>query len=278
MVRATHNVPTTPLQIQTRRQKLLMTGGTNSPPTPHRIELRHDNNEENNCKKPFICQPPAPKSRKTLFNNHAVSNSDNQNGEVKSLSVKESSKNNFTNNKVNGQQKLTEFFPVRRSVRKTKTTVLEEQQLALEKMVRDKTEDGLEVRLFKDKGRGVVAAKDFCRGDFVVEYSGILMDTTEARQREEMYAQNENAGCYMYYFKHNGVQYCIDATQETGRLGRLVNHSRTNPNLVTKTLMVDKKPRLILIAKDDIKNGEEVLYDYGDRSKESLQHHPWLAY
>ncbi|XP_050292734.1 histone-lysine N-methyltransferase PR-Set7-like isoform X2 [Anthonomus grandis grandis] len=273
---ATAALPTTPIQMQTRRQKLL-NGSMTSPPTPHRIELRAESNEENNRKKPLICQPPAPKARKKLINNHIGTNNNcnnNNNGEIK-----ETIKSNGTNNhKFNGQQKLTEFFPVRRSVRKTKTTVLEEQQMALEKMVRNKIEDGLEVRIFKDKGRGVVAAKPFQKGDFVIEYSGELVDILEAKEREELYAQNENAGCYMYYFKHNGIQYCIDATEETGRLGRLVNHSRSNPNLVTKTLMVDKKPRLVLIAKEDIKEGEEILYDYGDRSKESLQHHPWLAY
>lgn len=47
---------------------------------------------------------------------------------------------------------------------------------------------------------------------------------------------------------------------------------------MTRTIVVDNKPRLVLIAKDDIKVGQEVMYDYGDRSKESLKHHPWLAY
>lgn len=71
--------------------------------------------------------------------------------------------------------------------------------------------------------------------------------------------------------------YSVDATAETGKLGRLVNHSR-NGNLITRTVSVDNKPRLVLIAKDDIKAGDEITYDYGDRSKESLKHHPWLAY
>lgn len=71
--------------------------------------------------------------------------------------------------------------------------------------------------------------------------------------------------------------FSIDATIETGRLGRLVNHSR-NGNLITKTVLVDNIPRLALMAKVDIKNGQELLYDYGDRSKESLEHHPWLAF
>lgn len=69
----------------------------------------------------------------------------------------------------------------------------------------------------------------------------------------------------------------IDATSESGRLGRLVNHSRLNPNLLTKVVTFKDTPRLILVARDDITAGTELLYDYGDRSKESLAAHPWLA-
>lgn len=69
----------------------------------------------------------------------------------------------------------------------------------------------------------------------------------------------------------------IDATEESGKLGRLINHSR-NGNLITKSLLVNKQPHLILIAKHDIQPGDELAYDYGDYSKESLLHHPWLAY
>ncbi len=71
--------------------------------------------------------------------------------------------------------------------------------------------------------------------------------------------------------------FSIDATKETGRLGRLVNHSRQNPNLQTKVIMIADTPRLILVAKKTVEKGEELLYDYGDRSKESLKAHPWLA-
>ena len=75
----------------------------------------------------------------------------------------------------------------------------------------------------------------------------------------------------------NGLLFSIDATTESGRYGRLVNHSRVSPNCVTKVVMVSEVPRLILVAKHAISPGEELLYDYGDRSKESLKAHPWLA-
>lgn len=194
---------------------------------------------------------------------------------------------------------------MRRSVRKTKRAVLEEREQHFRDLLRNGSEDGLEVRSFKDKGRGVIASKEFNKGDFVVEYSGELIDLTEAKQREEKYANNETTGCYMYYFKHQNHQYwyvfnveirscgisqifvwfvcnailysSIDATAESGRLGRLVNHSR-NGNLTTRTISVDTLPRLVLVAKQPIQAGEEVTYDYGDRSKESLKYHPWLAF
>ena len=80
------------------------------------------------------------------------------------------------------------------------------------------------------------------------------------------------------YFHEIFPSFSIDATAETGRLGRLVNHSRLQPNLMTKVIQIDKQPpRLVLVAKYDVEAGTELLYDYGDRSKESLAAHPWLA-
>lgn len=189
---------------------------------------------------------------------------------------KQTNKMGFMKRASGGNHKLTEYFPIRRSVRKTKSTVLEEKQRLIEKALRNNIEDGLKITTFKDKGRGIVADRPFEKGDFVVEYSGELIDISEAKRREEKYAMDPDTGCYMYYFKHNNQQYCIDATPESDRLGRLINHSR-NGNLVTKTLFLDGIPRLILIAKENIAIGEELLYDYGDRSKEALKNYPWLA-
>lgn len=69
--------------------------------------------------------------------------------------------------------------------------------------------------------------------------------------------------------------YSIDATEESGRLGRLVNHSKKG-NCVTKQVTVEGVPRLVIMASRDIHVGDEILYDYGDHSKASIQAHPWL--
>ena len=72
------------------------------------------------------------------------------------------------------------------------------------------------------------------------------------------------------------IFFSIDATQETGRFGRLVNHSRKAPNCIPKVFTLNDEPRVILVARHDIEKDTELLYDYGDRNKQSLKNHPWL--
>lgn len=175
---------------------------------------------------------------------------------------------------------MTEYFQIRRSNRKPKTTLEKEQLQEIEHHLLADDDNGCDVavEVFPEKGRGVVALKDFEKGEFVVEYAGDLIDIGSAKERESKYSLDLSTGCYMYYFKYNNHNYCIDATSESGRLGRLVNHSRLSPNLQTKVISFKDKPRLILVARTEISSGSELLYDYGDRSKESLEAHPWLAY
>ena len=68
----------------------------------------------------------------------------------------------------------------------------------------------------------------------------------------------------------------VDATAESPYLGRLLNHSRLDNNCQTKVVDINNRPFLILVASRDIKQGEELLYDYGDRSKDAVEAHPWL--
>ncbi|XP_055088449.1 uncharacterized protein LOC129457421 [Periophthalmus magnuspinnatus] len=55
----------------------------------------------------------------------------------------------------------------------------------------------------------------------------------------------------------------IDAAQEDGSLGRLVNDDHRHPNCKMKRIMHEAKPHLCLFASRDIQPGEEVTYDYG---------------
>lgn len=102
---------------------------------------------------------------------------------------------------------LTDYFPVRRSIRKTKRAVEQEHLRHIEIAIEKQSEDGLVVKWFKDKGRGICAGRPFARGEFVVEYIGDLIEQSEADRREEIYAKNSSVGCYMYYFKHKEQQW-----------------------------------------------------------------------
>lgn len=120
-------------------------------------------------------------------------------------SAKQNTKNNKPSTKL-VESKLTDFYPVRRSNRKTNRKVQEEKLRDFIDAICKEREDGLEVKDFGDKGRGVCATRLFKRGEFVVEYIGELIPITEANDRERMYAEDD-AGCYMYYFKHKNMQY-----------------------------------------------------------------------
>lgn len=109
--------------------------------------------------------------------------------------------------KTQQNTQLTDYFPIRRSARKTKKAVEQEISQHIEKAIEMQLEDGLIVKMFSEKGRGIVAGRPFQRGEFVVEYIGELIDQTEADRREEEYSQKAEFGCYMYYFKHKEQQW-----------------------------------------------------------------------
>ncbi|XP_076644253.1 SET domain containing 8 isoform X2 [Halictus rubicundus] len=246
------------------------------PSTPHRINMPNNQiedldegniNTENDKKlvisavtlTPQPLKKPTNRGRRKLNGNQVTGHRPNESSDAKSIN-----------------HKLTDYFPVRRSVRKSKKAVLEEKQRDMENKVLCQVEEGLEVRHFAGKGRGVVTTREFTKGEFVVEYIGELIDQVTAKKREKIYAQDQTTGCYMYYFQHRNHQYCVDATAETDKLGRLVNHSR-NGNLVARVIEVGSTPHLVLTAKENIPSGIEVTYDYGDRSREAIRYHPWLA-
>ncbi|XP_042661032.1 N-lysine methyltransferase KMT5A isoform X2 [Tyto alba] len=174
-------------------------------------------------------------------------------------------------------RKVTDYYPVRRSSRKSKSELETEERRKIDELITSGKEEGMKIDYIDGKGRGVIATKHFNRGEFVVEYHGDLIEITDARKREAVYAQDPSTGCYMYYFQYLSKTYCVDATKETNRLGRLINHSKCG-NCQTKLHDIDGVPHLILIASRDIKAGEELLYDYGDRSKASIEAHPWLKH
>ncbi|XP_063695041.1 N-lysine methyltransferase KMT5A-like isoform X2 [Bolinopsis microptera] len=173
-------------------------------------------------------------------------------------------------------QKLTDYFPVRRSKRQPLSKIKDLEYEQLKDKILSKSTDGLEIRVIEDKGRGVFSTRHFARKEFIVEYSGTLISYDEAKRREAEYIQEpEKYGCYMYYFVFKNKKYCVDGTAEDGSYGRLLNHSK-NGNVESKLININNRPVLILVAKVDIEPETELSYDYGERSKEIIDSHPWL--
>ena len=126
------------------------------------------------------------------------------------------------------------------------------------------------------KGVGLVANETIRNKEFIVEYAGDLVDGKEGEERERVYQKQNNPNCCMYSFEFANKKYCIDATPVSRKLGRLVNHSKMNPNCKVKIVDVRGVPHLVLFSIRDIEIGEEILYDYGDRNKDSIKAHPFL--
>lgn len=63
------------------------------------------------------------------------------------------------------------------------------------------------MKIFPGKGRGIVTTQEFKKGEFVVEYVGELIDAPTARKRDALYSQDQNTGCYMYYFDYQNQKY-----------------------------------------------------------------------
>lgn len=183
----------------------------------------------------------------------------------------------ITDAKNSQNRKVTDYFPIRRSSRKSKTELKCEQKKIIDDLITNGIEEGMKIQHIEGKGRAVFATRSFQKGEYVVEYHGDLLHITDAKKREAEYAQNPATGCYMYYFQYLCKTYCVDATKETERMGRLINHSK-NGNCQTKLHDINGVPHLILVASRDIEEGEELLYDYGDRSKASIAAHPWLKH
>ncbi|XP_034727722.1 lysine methyltransferase 5Ab [Etheostoma cragini] len=179
--------------------------------------------------------------------------------------------------KTSQNRKVTDYYPIRRSNRKTNAELKSEEHRHIDDLIKNDTEEGLQIKHIEGKGRGIFAVKSFKKGEFVVEYHGDLLELAEAKRREAQYAQDPKKGCYMYYFQYQSKTYCVDATEETSRLGRLINHSKSG-NCQTRLHPIKGTPHLILVASRDIDAEEELLYDYGDRSKSSVLAHPWLKY
>ncbi|MCD7457429.1 Mn(2+) transporter atx2 [Datura stramonium] len=107
-------------------------------------------------------------------------------------------------------------------------------------------------------GFGIFAKLPHKAGDMVIEYTGELVRPPIADRREHLiYNSLVGAGTYMFRIDDERV---IDATR-AGSIAHLINHS-CEPNCYSRVISVNSNQHIIIFAKRDIKQWEELTYDY----------------
>ncbi|KAK8556286.1 hypothetical protein V6N13_064334 [Hibiscus sabdariffa] len=107
-------------------------------------------------------------------------------------------------------------------------------------------------------GFGIFAKHSHRAGDMVIEYTGELVRPSIADRREHfIYNSLVGAGTYLFRIDNERV---IDATR-AGSIAHLINHS-CEPNCYSRVINVHGDEHIIIFAKRDIKQWEELTYDY----------------
>jgi SET domain-containing protein len=128
-----------------------------------------------------------------------------------------------------------------------------------------------EVRRSKIHGSGVFAAKNIKKGEFIIEYKGLLRSHQEVDAAYD--GENETGHTFLFTLNEDFV---VDANIK-GNEARWINHS-CDPNCDSEHVDAEdgdkSKDRIEIKALRDIKAGEELSYNYGIRLGE--RHTPKL--
>ena len=128
-----------------------------------------------------------------------------------------------------------------------------------------------EVRRSKIHGSGVFAAKNIKKGEFIIEYKGLLRSHQEVDAAYD--GEDETGHTFLFTLNEDFV---VDANIK-GNEARWINHS-CDPNCDSEHVDAEdgdkSKDRIEIKALRDIKAGEELSYNYGIRLGE--RHTPKL--
>lgn len=119
-------------------------------------------------------------------------------------------------------------------------------------------------------GWGVKALENIPKGSFVSEYVGEVITFDEAEERGKKY--DEEGQTYLFDLDFNDTNvypFTVDAAVY-GNVSHFVNHS-CDPNMTVYAVWANcldpNLPKLALFANRDIKQGEEISFDYLNQSK-----------
>ena len=127
----------------------------------------------------------------------------------------------------------------------------------------------LEVREGGIAGRGVFAVGPIHKGQWLCEYRGLVYPLSELDQHCEEYTKN-NEGVYVVESSHpvgGGTRLCWDATRCLHQTGRYLNHAQQANAGLTSPVFIRKKWRIGFVACKEIREGDEVVWDYGVRGE-----------
>ena len=105
---------------------------------------------------------------------------------------------------------------------------------------------------------------------------------------EKCYDSDPSAGSFVVHIGRRAMPFvAIDATQDDGSLGRIMNHCLKSPNCELKLInfinierygVAEKRPHLFLQTTRDVAKGEELVWNYGETRKSITDSNPWLNY
>lgn len=128
--------------------------------------------------------------------------------------------------------------------------------------------DLMEVRDSVIHGSGVYATKAVEKGEYLVEYVGLLINKEESEKRAwEQYALAEETGAAAVYIFNLTEKWDLDGSFDWNP-SRLLNHS-CRPNCEA----VQDSRRIYIQAMRNLKKGEELTFDYGFEA-EMYHDHP----
>jgi SET domain-containing protein len=112
-------------------------------------------------------------------------------------------------------------------------------------------------------GRGIKTLRDLEIGSLLLEYAGEFVPSQHEIEKREAEYTLAKKGCYVLDFPWNSRLAFIDATAESTRLGRLINHDAA-PNCRPILLRQCQPVRVVFKAICFITSGTQLLWDYYD--------------
>lgn len=115
------------------------------------------------------------------------------------------------------------------------------------------------------------------KGLILCMYEGEILTGRQATARINDWPPREE---YMLFYRPppHRREMCVDAYDQ-GNTARFINHSKTRANVKFFLLGADtdgSDPRPAVVTLRNIKHGEELLVDYGDRRPDAVKDSPWL--